>query len=597
MTPVRHCALLGLLITLCTPGVASAAGCRIERYPKMPVTMKDRQALIQVRINGASALLAVDSGAFFSVLSPEGARRYHLTPLFAPPGLFLGGVGGDTEPQLVSARTFTFVHQTLHHVEFLVAGNDYFSHAAGALGDNLLRVADVELDFGKGYMRFVRTAHCGTLPLAYWAGHRPVGIVRFNPPAGGAPRFAATARLDGHRVQVIFDTGAGRSVLSLATAERLHIGPGDPGVKPAGRAMGFAHRMVNVWIAPVARLQIGGETIEHTHLEVIRMTTLGPGIGLVLGADFFLSHHVYIANRQHKIYFTYRGGPVFALGQPGSAGVARNPAGASAANLTAAEWIRRAMAARAREQYRQALAEFKRACALAPTDARCLTYQGQTALAARQPALALASFQNAVRLQPDHYPQLLGLAAARLALRSTVSASRWTVLTASATTALAAASRATPAESIAQMTLGALANDAGAFALARHAYRAWLDHHGGDAAAPYAWTGLCWADAAADRHLHQALRDCDRALERLPGSTPVLDSRGLVDIRLGNWTGARRDYAAALAPHPHRALPLYGRGLVALHFGERLAAQADFAAAARTQPDTARRYAQIGLAP
>ena len=88
---------------------------------------------------------------------------------------------------------------------------------------------------------------------------------------------------------------------------------------------------------------------------------------------------------------------------------------ASAAGLTAADWVHRGMAARAREQYPQALADFKHGCALAPTDARCFTDQGQTALAAQQPALALASFQHAVRLQPHHYPQLLGVAAARRA--------------------------------------------------------------------------------------------------------------------------------------------------------------------------------------
>ena len=595
MTSVRHCALLALLITLCTAGMASAAGCRIERYPKMPVTMKDMQALIHVRINGAPALLAVDSGAFFSVLSPEGARRYHLTHLFSPPGLFLGSVGGDTQPQLVSARTFRFVHQTLHHVEFLVAGNDYFSHASGVLGDNLLRVADVELDFGRGYMRFVRTAHCGNLPLAYWAGRRPVGVVRFNPPAGGAPRFLATARLNGHRIHVLFDTGAGRSTLSLATAERLHIGPGDPGVQPAGRAMGFAHRMVNAWIAPVARLQLGGETIEHTHIEVLPLPTAGPNTDLVLGADFFLSHHVYIANRQHKIYFTYRGGPVFALGQPGAASAAPSLTNASAAGTTAAGWIRLGMAARAREQYPQALADFKRACALAPTDARCFTYQGQTALAAQQPALALASFQHAVRLQPGHYPQLLGVAAARLALRRNANAPRWTTLTAGATTALGAASRVTPADSVAQLTLGSLANEAGAFKMARRAFTAWLRYHHEEAAAPYAWTGLCWANAAANRRLQRALRECTRALEHLPGATFVLNSRGLADIRLGHWRRALRDYDAALQRHPHRPLPLYGRGLVELHLGQRAAAQDDFAAAAKADSGTVRRYAQIGL--
>ncbi|MGC8518164.1 MAG: tetratricopeptide repeat protein [Steroidobacteraceae bacterium] len=265
--------------------------------------------------------------------------------------------------------------------------------------------------------------------------------------------------------------------------------------------------------------------------------------------------------------------------------------------MTAAEWIRLGLAARAREQYPQALADLKHACALAPNDARCFTYRGQTALAAGAPALALAAFKTAVRLQPDHYPQLLGLAAAQLAVRRTASAPQWTTLMRATTRHLTAASRVMPAHSVAQMMLGILANEAGAFTLARHAYRAWLDHHGEDAAAPYAWDGLCWADAAANRHLHQALQNCDRALERLPGSTPVLDSRGLADIRLGHWRRAPQDYTAALKRHPHRPLPRYGRELVELHLGQSAAAHADFAAALKANPDTARRYAQIGLKP
>ena len=34
---------------------------------------------------------------------------------------------------------------------------------------------------------------------------------------------------------------------------------------------------------------------------------------MLLGDDFFLSHRVYVANSQRKLYFTYNGGPVFAL--------------------------------------------------------------------------------------------------------------------------------------------------------------------------------------------------------------------------------------------------------------------------------------------
>ena len=32
---------------------------------------------------------------------------------------------------------------------------------------------------------------------------------------------------------------------------------------------------------------------------------------MIIGADFFLAHRIYVARSQGKIYFTYKGGPVF----------------------------------------------------------------------------------------------------------------------------------------------------------------------------------------------------------------------------------------------------------------------------------------------
>jgi hypothetical protein len=36
---------------------------------------------------------------------------------------------------------------------------------------------------------------------------------------------------------------------------------------------------------------------------------------MLLGADFFVSHRIYVSNAQHKMYFTYNGGPVFSAAQ------------------------------------------------------------------------------------------------------------------------------------------------------------------------------------------------------------------------------------------------------------------------------------------
>jgi hypothetical protein len=59
------------LLALLGAHTARAARCQIVRYPSIPVTLKDMKALIPVKINGRPIVLAVDSGAFYSSLSPE----------------------------------------------------------------------------------------------------------------------------------------------------------------------------------------------------------------------------------------------------------------------------------------------------------------------------------------------------------------------------------------------------------------------------------------------------------------------------------------------------------------------------------------------
>ena len=47
---------------------------------------------------------------------------------------------------------------------------------------------------------------------------------------------------------------------------------------------------------------------------------------MLLGADFFLSHRILVSNSQHKLYFTYNGGPVFQLDRGAVAGAKPRPA-------------------------------------------------------------------------------------------------------------------------------------------------------------------------------------------------------------------------------------------------------------------------------
>jgi tetratricopeptide (TPR) repeat protein len=107
----------------------------------------------------------------------------------------------------------------------------------------------------------------------------------------------------------------------------------------------------------------------------------------------------------------------------------------------------------------------------------------------------------------------------------------------------------------------------------------------------------CWMRAMWGQELTVALADCDASLGISPASPDTLDSRGLVNLRLGHLDEALADYNAALEKRPKAASSLYGRGLVELRKGKPSDGQADLAAARSINPKIDTEYANYGLTP
>jgi tetratricopeptide (TPR) repeat protein len=111
----------------------------------------------------------------------------------------------------------------------------------------------------------------------------------------------------------------------------------------------------------------------------------------------------------------------------------------------------------------------------------------------------------------------------------------------------------------------------------------------------------CWMRAASGRDLNAALDDCNKAVRLRPGAAGLLDSRGLVYLRLQDYGAAITDYSAALSANPRpnaaRASSLYGRGLALGFLGGAAAGRADIDAAVAIAPSIAQFYAKIGLTP
>ncbi len=306
-----------LLIALAALSLAgnvprALAACKLVQRFELPVTMSGTRPLVHAKINGHDVLLIADSGAFYSMLTPAAAAELKLQ-LEPPPYWFaMSGVGGEARVWLTRVDTFTLVHLTVPKVEFIVGGNDLGGGAAGMLGQNVFRLAgDIEYDLANGVIRLFRTEDCRDAPLAYWATDRPFSVMEIGHATRESPNTTGVAYLNGTRIRVVLDTGASTSMLTLAAARRAGITPGSPGVVPAGTSHGIGHNPVETWIAPFASFRIGDEEIRNTHLRI--GATSIHDVDMLVGADFFLSHRVYVANSQAKLYFTYNGGPVFDL--------------------------------------------------------------------------------------------------------------------------------------------------------------------------------------------------------------------------------------------------------------------------------------------
>lgn len=112
---------------------------------------------------------------------------------------------------------------------------------------------------------------------------------------------------------------------------------------------------------------------------------------------------------------------------------------------------------------------------------------------------------------------------------------------------------------------------------------------------PAAYNSRCWIRATMNRDLALALADCNSAMRLLPGAAQILDSRGLVHLRLGRINEAIADFDAALKVDPKLAGSLYCRGLARIKKGDKAGGEVDVAAAKAITADIAEQYAKFGV--
>jgi tetratricopeptide (TPR) repeat protein/predicted aspartyl protease len=591
-------------------GMAIGGGCKIAKIAELPVTMIDMHPMVTAQINGVDALFIADSGAFYSMLSPASAAEFKLNSYPAPFGLFVRGTGGSASVSVAKVKVFTLAGVPIHNVEFLVGGGDPGGGGVGLLGQNVFSIGDVEYDLAKGAIRLIHEEGCKKVNLAYWVTgtSQPYSMMDIEWTTPRSPHTTGTATINGVNIRVMFDTGAYTSVLSERAAERAGVRVDSPGVTDAGYSRGIGQRMVKAWIAPFASFKLGDEEIRNTRLRIG-----DPGIDtadMLIGADFFLSHRIYVASKQHKLFFTYNGGAVFNLkpspapdpapdpaSEPPSAAVAALAPDALAADSApdepkdAAAYSRRGTAFAARRDFQHAIADLTQACELAPDEPNYFYERGIARRDSGQPIPALADFDQAIKIKFDHVPALAARAELRLQNGDAVAAVE----------DLEAADHAAAKEADVRFRLGLDYQHADLMPQSVAQLDLWITAHGDDARLGEALGNRCWAKALLGQDLKSALKDCDSALGRIgkknTGSAAILLSRGVVRLRLGDYDKSIADFDAALALRPQSAWSLYGRGVAKIRRSYAVEGQADLTAAAAIWPSIADDFAMRGITP
>jgi len=292
----------------------AGAACQLRQMAELEVHMAGNAPLIPASINDHLVQMLVDTGAMKSLIWRYSAKDLGL--VVAESNMKFYGAGGAEVAGVVLIKSLTLAGATVHNLRLFTAGHVKDTGFAGIVGEDLLSNWDLE--------------------FVYWAPEYSMMKLISDPQDTGL--LKATVQLNGRPVVALLDTGASSSVVSTQAMSRSGIKPETP-MAASAASRGLAGKAINTQVAIFPSLGIGQETVQNAKLRIADLFGANAELltgsfipqqaadnpDMIIGADFFLSHRIYIARSQRKVYFTYNGGPIFQTSAPKAAATSDTP--------------------------------------------------------------------------------------------------------------------------------------------------------------------------------------------------------------------------------------------------------------------------------
>ena len=326
--------LLVSLSTVCLAGSAAAEEkrCQLQTVGEMDVSVDGAGITTQAQIDGKPVRMIIDTGAFGTLLFEGEARKLGL--VLRRTGAIAYGVGGASDIYSVRVKAFRLGSLSERDADLVVTGQA-IGGVQGVVGAKFLLQADLEFDLPHGKIRFFKPHDCAGDQVVYWGEAYAVAPMIPTP----YDQIVVQVRVNGVAIVAQMDTGASSTLLTTGAAAKTGVRPGSPGFVSGGPTHGLGRAPTPVYLGRFASFNFGEETIKNAELGVAdlfgadKTTQLGTRVPapvsdqpqMLLGADFFRSHRVFIAREQRRVYATYEGGPVFRVAPPPKSDVTAKP--------------------------------------------------------------------------------------------------------------------------------------------------------------------------------------------------------------------------------------------------------------------------------
>jgi predicted aspartyl protease len=328
---------MGLSLTIgavagCAASLAvTAAPCQIKQVAQLQVETTNNRPIVDGTVDGQPVKILIDTGA--SITGITGALAKQLGLRIDPQSaLHLYGVGGEKHVDATRIKKLQFGNFILTGLTVAVMSPQK-SRATEAreglfiVGSDLLSRYTVEFDFANHVMRFMMPEGCKPEQLVYWSRTFSMGEIetgRFDD-----THIKTPVLLNGKRIDALLDTGAQVS-WSTPYGARLAGVTNDAADHPVDdRLRGSNGERLPSFLGNFESISIGDdETVRNVNLWVADLFSADAVVAtgshlakpvddlpnLLIGCDFFLAHRLIASFKDHKLLFTYNGGPIFQAG-------------------------------------------------------------------------------------------------------------------------------------------------------------------------------------------------------------------------------------------------------------------------------------------